>query len=58
MYMCLAMTIVFYSLWTIGISKSNHLILTVPFVIIICMRYSMLIEQDSFGDPVDVVLFR
>lgn len=56
MYMCLAMAIVFYSLWTVGIVESNHLTLTVPFVIIICMRYSMLIEQDSFGDPVDVVL--
>ena len=56
MYMCLAMAIVFYSLWTVGIVESSHLTLTVPFVIIICMRYSMLVEQDSFGDPVDVVL--
>ena len=23
---------------------------------IICMRYSMLVEKDSYGDPVDVVL--
>ena len=26
-----------------------------PFVIIICMRYNMLVEGDSDGDPVEVV---
>ncbi len=59
MYMSLAITIVFYSLWTVEIVKwggGNHLTLTVPFVMIICMRYSMLVEKDSYGDPVDVVL--
>ena len=41
MYMCLSLAIVFYSLWTVTISD-NNLILTVPIVILICMRYSML----------------
>lgn len=57
MYMCLTLTIVFYSLWTFNLTNEiNNLILTVPIVIIICMRYSMLIENDSHGDPVEVVL--
>ena len=32
------------------------LVWTVPVVILILMRYSLDIERDSFGDPVDVVL--
>lgn len=56
MYMFLGMAIVFYSLWTIDISNSNYLIWTVPFVIIIAMRYSMIIENGSDGDPVEVII--
>ena len=55
MYMCLGLAIVFYSLWTVDINNSN-LIWTVPFVIIICMRYSMIVEGDSDGDPVEVLV--
>ena len=61
MYMCLALTIVFYSLWcvdAITLEKFNieYLIWTIPLLIVICMKYSLNIEGDSFGDPVDVVL--
>ncbi len=59
MYMCLAISIVFYSLWTVDMNvlgKNNLLIWTVPLVILILMRYSMNIENDSLGDPVDVIL--
>ncbi|MNW62845.1 phosphoribose diphosphate:decaprenyl-phosphate phosphoribosyltransferase [compost metagenome] len=61
MYISLALTIVFYSLWTVDpitIEKtnSNYLIWTVPLVIIICMKYSLNIETDSDGDPVEVIL--
>ena len=60
MYMCLSLTIVFYALWTvdpINVAKaSNMLIWTVPFIMLILMKYSMNIENDSFGDPVNVVL--
>lgn len=61
MYMCLALTIVFYSLWTVDpitIERisNNSLVWTVPLVILICMKYSLNIEQDSDGDPVEVVL--
>lgn len=59
MYMCLAVTIVFYSLWCVDpttIDKiGNFIIWTVPLVILICMKYSMNVESDSHGDPVDVV---
>jgi len=60
MYMCLALTIVFYAMWcvdTINIEKfGNNLIFTVPLLMIICMKYSSIIEGDSYGDPVEVLL--
>lgn len=60
MYMCVALGIIFYSLWCIDINSSVNgiinLIWTVPFVMIICMKYSLNIEGDSLGDPVDVIL--
>jgi decaprenyl-phosphate phosphoribosyltransferase len=58
MYTCLGLTIMFYSLWceTMVRVLGNSLILsTVPLVIMICMRYSLIIEGNSAGDPVDVV---
>ena len=60
MYMCLTMTIVFYSLWTtdsaVVLKNNNLLIWTVPLVIIIAMKYSMNIEGDSDGDPIEVIM--
>ncbi len=60
MYMCLSLTIVFYALWTVDpnnvLKTGNLLIWTVPIVILILMKYSMDVENDSLGDPVDVVL--
>jgi decaprenyl-phosphate phosphoribosyltransferase len=58
MYLCLGLTIVFYSLWCIDphlILIHPQLIYTIPLVLIICMRYSLIIEGDSYGDPVDVL---
>ncbi len=56
MYMCLAISVVFYSLWTIDITTtSKYLIWTIPLVILIMLKYCMIVENDSFGDPVDVV---
>lgn len=61
MYVALALVIVFYSLWSVdpitmvGGTK-NYYIWTVPIVILICMRYSLIIEGESLGDPVDVLL--
>ncbi len=61
MYMCLALTITFYSLWCvdpINIEKfgTNYLVFTVPLVMAICMKYSLNIEGNSNGDPVEVLL--
>lgn len=54
MYMCLALSIVFYSLWCAGNTNAT-MIWTVPLIILLSMRYSMNVENDSFGDPVDVI---
>ena len=60
MYMCLSMAIIFYSLWAIDIEiarqSNNLLIWTIPIVILVCMKYSMDIEGNSDGDPVEVIL--
>jgi decaprenyl-phosphate phosphoribosyltransferase len=58
MYLCLGLTIVFYSLWCIDpmISKLHPaLIYTIPLILVICMKYSLIVEGSSFGDPVDVL---
>ncbi len=60
LYMCMALGIVFYSLWCMDVNATAlggiNIIWTVPLVIIICMKYSLNIEGDSLGDPVDVIL--
>ena len=61
MYMCLALTIAFYSLWavdpiTIARINTGNIVWTVPLVILICMSYSLHVERDSDGDPVEVLL--
>nr|WP_243108405.1 decaprenyl-phosphate phosphoribosyltransferase [Maliibacterium massiliense] len=61
MYMCLTLTLVFYSLWTVDASTmarvgGNQLLWTVPLVIIICLKYNLIIDGNSHGDPVDVLL--
>ena len=61
MYVCLTLTIVFYSMWAMDPSvidkvHYNILVWTVPLVMIILFQYSLIIERDSFGDPVEVLL--
>lgn len=59
MYLSLGLAIVFYSLWTTSNNFCRYeylLIWTVPLVILICMKYCMIIEGNSDGDPVEVVL--
>lgn len=60
MYMCLALANVFYALWCMDSTTislyGNNIIFTVPIVILITMRYSMDIECNNYGDPVDTVL--
>ncbi len=53
MQMCLTLAVVFYSLWSVD--RGEGLMWTVPLVMCICLRYSMVVEGDSDGDPVEVV---
>lgn len=55
MYMCLSMTIIFYSLWCQDLN-SKYIMWTIPVVLLICMKYSLNIESNSSGDPVEVLL--
>lgn len=54
MQVCMALFIVFYSLWSVD-TENPGLIWTVPLVICICLRYSMTVEGGSDGDPVEVI---
>lgn len=61
MYVCLAVGLVFYSLWCVDettvASLNNRIIWTIPFVVAIAMKYSLDIERgDSDGDPIEVVM--
>lgn len=52
---------VFYALWTmdektIAVYHNSNLIWTVPFVMMIFMKYGLLIDSNSDGDPVEVLI--
>ena len=53
------LTIVFYSLWCIdsgtNTNLKNYTILTIPMILIILMKYSLNIEKDTYGDPIEVI---
>ena len=53
MYMYLALTNSFYALWAM---EDKKMIWTVPIMMIICLKYSLNIEGDSEGDPVEVLI--
>lgn len=60
MYVCSALTIVFYSLWSVDASTiahfgSNALVWTVPLVILICITYSLSVEKYGEDDPIDIL---
>ena len=59
MYLFLSLALVFYSLWcTNGFRfiETNLLTYSVLFVIFIVLKYALTSEQDSYGDPIDVIL--
>lgn len=61
MYMCLGLANTFYALWCVDADIAEvyggvNLVLTVPIVLLITLRYSMDVEGDSYGDPVEVLL--
>jgi hypothetical protein len=61
MNMCLTLANVFYALWSMDgktevAYKNKFLIFTVPIVLLITMKYSLDVEGDSDGDPVEVLI--
>ena len=61
MYVCMALIFVFYALWTvdektIAVHHTGGLIWTVPVVMLIFMKYSLTVEGNSDGDPVEVLI--
>lgn len=60
MNMCLTLAIAFYALWSVDENTMNaygqYLVFTIPIVVLIVMKYSLTVEGDSDGDPVDVLL--
>lgn len=54
MYMCLALGLVFYSLWTV--ERARNFMWSIPLVLIICMKYNLILEKESEGDPVVTLL--
>lgn len=61
MGMCLTLANVFYALWSMdektkSFYNNDYLIFTVPIVLLITMKYSLDIEGESDGDPVEVLL--
>ncbi len=55
MYMCMTLAIAFYSLWAMSLTN-KYMLYTVPLVLLLCMRYSLDVEGNSDGDPIEVVL--
>ena len=53
-YVCLGLTLVFYSLWAKE-QESSYIIYTVPIIIAIFMRYSLIIEKQNEGDPTTIL---
>lgn len=61
MGMCLTLANVFYALWSMDektktFYNNDYLILTVPIVLLITLKYSLNVEGESDGDPVEVLL--
>lgn len=60
MYLCLTLAIVFYALWsvdslTIARMGHNYTITTVPLIMLLCLRYSLIVEGQSDGDPIEII---
>ncbi len=61
MNMCMTLANTFYALWTmdeatVRLYDSRYLMLTVPIVFLITMKYSLDVEGDYDGDPVEVLI--
>lgn len=57
MYVSLGLALVFYSLWCVDpVTNNNRLLWTIPFVVAIAMKYSLDVEGNSDGDPIEVIV--
>jgi hypothetical protein len=61
MYMCQALCVIFYALWSIDAATVQRLhtgafVYTIPLFLLILLKYSLNIEADSDGDPTSIVL--
>jgi len=61
MYVCQALCVVFYALWSIDFETVERLhtsafVYTIPIVLIIFFKYSLNIEANADGDPTSVLL--
>ena len=54
MYVTLSLTLVFYSIWTIE-QEIKYLILSIPLLFMIFLKYSLNVEGQSDGDPTEVL---
>lgn len=54
-YVFVTLIIVFYTSWTVELTNS-YMVWTVPVIIAILMKYSLDIEGQSDGDPIEVLL--
>lgn len=54
MYLCLALSIVFYALWCVEGPAVR--LFSVPFLMAILFKYSLNVEKSADGDPVEVIL--
>lgn len=55
MYMCMGLANAFYALWAME-QSSGVVTATVPVALVLTMRYSLIVEGSSEGNPVDVLL--
>ena len=55
MYMFLALAIVFYSLWAVSAFNNEIFKYSIILVIVILLKYCMDVEDDNFGDPIEVI---
>lgn len=55
MYMCMGLTNGFYALWSME-QADGLMVCTVPIVLVLTMRYSLIIEGGLEEDPVDILL--
>lgn len=55
MYVCVALANTFYALWTIEMPYPG-IRWTIPALTIILMRYSLDVEGETDGDPVEVII--